>query len=383
MDGVEGTDEIDIVGLRADRHSLPSVAEFQQGTLFSGAKQAGTSFTPEGVGVIISSSVGACHNFDSQSHRSDSPDSFVPHSKLTFRGTSESSNLRMRVDFSKDVVDTCALHDIVRAWQSGIGSKSLALLLGNRLSCEIKMSQKELSRMTWDPSGWMIISEAEFRTPSDLTNLASRLSALGLDEETVLRIVVAYENDDHGLVDCGLIITPSLALYQPLILWTPEGKSWAHPSISSCGDDFRRGTSLSAILDMVEFKHVVCLPRSTIGRYVNHGYAYLVHPIFTADVTSALEIVMVKMMKSFSEWSRLTSYPELADFDLRRSGRRILSHSDDESERVLDKSTLLVPSVCTRVNLRRRRRHIEPVVPPAVDSKCMKLDSDLVYMGST
>jgi len=147
----------------------------------------------------------------------------------------------------------------------------------------------------------MIISEAEFRTPSDLTNLASRLSSMGLDEETVLRIVVAYENDDHGLVDCGLIITPSLALSQPLILWTPEGKSWAHPSISSCGDDFRRGTSLSAILDMVEFKHVVCLPRSTIGRYVNHGYAYLVHPIFTADVTSALEIVMARMMKSFSE----------------------------------------------------------------------------------
>jgi len=242
------------------------------------------------------------------------------------------------------------------------------------------MSRKELSRMTWDPSGWMIISEVEFKTPSDLTSLASRLSSMGLDEETVLRIVVAYETDDHGLVDFGRIITPSLAISLPLILWTPEGKSWAHPSISSCGVDFRRGTSLKAILAMAEVKHVVCLSRSTIGRYINHGFAYLVHPIFTADVTSALEMMMTKMMKSFSEWSRLTPCPTLADFDLRISGRRILSLSDDESERALDESTLLVPSVCSRVNRRRRRRHMEPVVPPVVDSECTKLDSDLVIV---
>jgi len=85
-------------------------------------------------------------SFDPQIHTTDSPATFVPDSRQSLKGKSHSSNLRLRLDFSGCDEDVCALHGVVRAWQSGADIDNLSTLIGDRLTCEIKIGQAELKR---------------------------------------------------------------------------------------------------------------------------------------------------------------------------------------------------------------------------------------------
>jgi len=284
------------------------------------------------------------------------------------------------LDFSSSVEDSLVLHDIVRAWQNGGSADGFAKLLGSRLTCEVKVGQKELRKMIWDPSGWMVLSEMEFKSPSDLTSLGIRLRLMGLSNDAVTEILLSYENDDHGAADFDSMVSSSLSLSQMVIIWTPEGRKWAHPSVSLGGTDFRRGASLQTILDMVDARHVLCFPSNNAGQHAIKGFAFFVHPISAVDVKSALNAVMLKLLASISEWARLHPPPSLASFDLKILGNKIMSLSDCEDEIESPTAQLISPSTGNRINRRRRRKPIEPVVPSEPMSELQKRESDLIVV---
>jgi len=337
------------------------------------------SFYPVWDADVVTSLLNVSYSFNTCEHSMGAPSTFVPFRKLCYKGSSSSSNLRLRLDFSRSDEDSSVLHDIVRAWQAGGSADGLAKLLGDRLKCEVKVGQKELKNLTWDPSGWMVLSEVEFKSPSDLTTLGHRLRLMGVTNELVTKILSAYEDDEHGVIDFDLMAASSLSLSQEVVIWSPEGRKWAHPSISLAGMDFRNGASLQAILDMVDARHVLCLPRNIVGRFATHGFAYFVHPISAVDVKSALNAVMTKLMISISEWARTNPPPLLADYDLKLSGSRILSLSDCEDDSN-PQDVPLLPISGNRINRRRRRKPIEPAVPSETTSEFQKTESDLIVV---
>jgi len=232
------------------------------------------------------------------------------------------------------------------------------------LTCEIKIGKSELRKMTWDPSGWMTLTEAEFRSPSDLLNLEARLTAMGLGSELAVRVVESYVNDANNGVDLDVVDPTSLVLSKQVLIWAPGGRTWGHPLFLLNGKDLRFGASLQTILDLVDAKHLIRLPRGRAGCHANQGFSGLILPISSVDISSALKEVMKKLHIKISGWARLHPPPLLSDYNLRVVGRKFFSQSDDEGLDDLGGETTFAPTKASRINRRRSRKTREPARVP-------------------